>query len=362
MPDDADRERVASLRPVGSSAAAPSASRTARAEPGPPGVGILLGPPGRGIDVGRVLRPPEPERLAIGRDEPDLRPRRPEVDPEERSERGHAAASSARFSTASAVRTSVTSTLGGRREARPGSARPCPGPPRPRSRAGRRARSRASNAIGSRPERLGDEPAVDREWRDQHLADGPAGPDLGHRLGPDASPRSTPGRRSRTARRRAAPRGRARSARRGGRTARRERRRRRAGPGAWRAWTVAPRASPTRRNGSAPAPGRQNPPHSGTTVASTVDAGRRQLVGDRRNRGAIADRRRPCRRECALRRTWPASRPTRRRVTLRRPVERWAPGGRPAARTDRGAHRPPATGPRPDRRSGSPRRPARAPP
>ena len=42
-------------------------------------------------------------------------------------------------------------------------------------------------------------------------------------------------------------------------------------PGAWRDCTVAPIASPTRRNGSAPEPGRQNPPHSGTTVASTVE-------------------------------------------------------------------------------------------
>src|SRR4029079_17496793 len=98
--------------------------RTGRTgEPRPPGVGVLLGAPGRRVDVERVIGPRQAKELAVRGDERELRARRAEVDAEQRS--AHAGRPetsvlpSASAATASAVATSVTSTLTNRPRSAP---------------------------------------------------------------------------------------------------------------------------------------------------------------------------------------------------------------------------------------------------
>src|SRR5438477_4690850 len=105
MAGHADRERHHLVSRLGGRARDGLPGRGS--EPTPPRIRILLGAPERRVYICRVRSAPETERLAIRRDHADLDARRPEVDTDE-GRAHHAAASSARASTACAVRTSVT--------------------------------------------------------------------------------------------------------------------------------------------------------------------------------------------------------------------------------------------------------------
>ena len=148
----ARRRRSRRERPRAPAGARPpsSASRTASPEARPPCIGSCSARPTAGSTSIACADAAEPERLAVGADQADLRPGRPRSIPRNTGavRARHAAASEASIEHGlGGPRVGDEDVERGRPAARRGSARPCRVPPRRRSRARRAEASRASNAI-----------------------------------------------------------------------------------------------------------------------------------------------------------------------------------------------------------------------